>query len=76
MAKMVTHLKDNGVWENTLLIVANDNDADWKYSDNSQLLGSKFTLWTGGVPAFITGGYLSEGKKGEIFGKDRNDKSL
>ena len=29
-----------------------------------------------GVHAFITGGYLSEGRKGEILDKDSNDKSL
>ena len=31
MAEMVIHLKDTGVWENTLLVVASDDGADWGY---------------------------------------------
>ena len=43
------------------------NAADWGYTDNNQLRGWKFTLWKDGVPAFITGCYLSKGSKKLLY---------
>ena len=43
--------------------------------DIHRFCASKFTLWEGGVPAFITGGYLPERRKDEILDKNSNDRS-
>ena len=70
LAQMVTHLdsciqkllqalKDQEMWENTLLLFSSDNGGPtWVGNSNWPLRGSKFTMWQGGhkVPAFIVHG--------------------
>jgi len=66
---VVTCLKKNGMWENTLIVFSSDNGADYNRGDNYPLRGFKNSAWEGGVrvPAFVTGGYLSEHRRGEIM---------
>ena len=66
---IVSELKRTNEWENTLFVFCSDNGAHVAYGDNSPLRGGKFTIWEGGVrlPAFITGGYLSNHLRGKTF---------
>ena len=56
----------NGIWNNTLIVVSNDNGGNG-CRINYPLRGGKRTLWEGGTksPAFITGGALNNELVGE-----------
>jgi len=62
------YLKENGLWEDTLLVFSSDNGGQFNRHDNSPLRGFKNTSFEGGirVPAFVTGGWLNESRRGQI----------
>merc|ERR1719162_2137396 len=70
--ELVHYLKDSGLWDNTLLVFSSDNGGEATIGDNFPLRGYKRTLFEGGlrVPAFVTGGYLSESQRGTTVGGD------
>ena len=63
---VVSFLKGNGMWENTLIVFSSDNGGDYNRGDNYPLRGFKNSAWDGGVrvPSFVSGGYLNEDRKG------------
>jgi len=65
-------LKALDLWENTLIVFSSDNGGAAGEGDNFPLRGFKKTSFEGGirVPAFVTGGYLSESMRGRILGVD------
>jgi len=69
MKEIVTYLKENDLWSNTLLVVLSDNGASYTNGDNAPLRGSKNTIWEGAVrvPGFVTGGYLPESRQGQAL---------
>ena len=68
VGEMVDFLKNNGLWDNTLMVFSSDNGADYNRGDNSPLRGYKNTSFDGGlrVPGFVTGGYLAEDRRGTV----------
>ena len=66
VGNIVTQLKESGMWDNTLLFFQSDNGAPWGYGDNFPLRGYKNSSFEGGirVPTFVSGGYLSEKRRG------------
>jgi len=66
MEAVVNQLKESRMWENTLIVFQSDNGAPWGYGDNFPLRGYKNSSFEGGirVPAFVTGGYLAENRRG------------
>ena len=61
-SSLVDHLKEMGVWHNTLYIFLSDNGANPGYGgSNSPLRGEKGQYWDGGVksPVFMAGGYTT-----------------
>eukprot|EP01084_Bolivina_argentea_P307107 530763_1 len=69
MNEIITYIKDNGLWDNTLIIFGSDNGGFYRVGDNSPYRGVKKTSWEGGikVPAFITGGVLNDDRRGKRF---------
>merc|ERR1719167_706058 len=65
---IVDYLKENDLWDNTLIVFSSDNGGQYNRHDNSPLRGFKNASFEGGirVPGFVTGGYLNEDRKGEI----------
>ena len=66
--KVVKALKNDGGWENTLLVFITDNgEAIMRAGSNYPLRGTKSTLFEGGTHGvgFVTGGFLS--RSGEII---------
>ena len=70
---IVKKLKDNGMWNNTLMIVSSDNGGPCMLpccsGSNHPLRGGKETVWEGGIraAAFVTGGYLPENRRGKTL---------
>eukprot|EP01083_Nonionella_stella_P001832 5260_1 len=66
---VIDYLKDNAMWDNTLLVFSSDNGGDYLRGDNYPLRGFKNSSWEGGirVPAFVSGGYLHEDRRGETL---------
>eukprot|EP01084_Bolivina_argentea_P127822 226025_1 len=66
---VVTYLKDNNMWENTLLVFSSDNGGDYDRGDNYPLRGYKNSSWEGGirVPGFVSGGFLQQNRRGKIL---------
>eukprot|EP01083_Nonionella_stella_P034130 93448_1 len=62
-------LKDNGLWNNTLLFITSDNGGcsgtDGDGANNSPLRGGKYSEFQGGVNvlAMVTGGYVPENRR-------------
>lgn len=58
---IVRYLKTNGLWDNTLIVFSSDYGVENGQSDES-------TVWEGAVrvPAFVTGGVLSDDRKGRF----------
>ena len=65
VANLTTELKDNGMWNRTLLVFSSDNGAPGSGS-NFPLRGYKLSNFEGGtrVPAFVSGGILPHGVLG------------
>ena len=63
---VVGALKENGMWNNTLLVLSSDNGPAHSYGDAFPLRGFKNSSFEGGirVPAFVSGGYLAEQRRG------------
>ena len=63
---VVEYLKENGMWDNTLIVFSSDNGGDFNRGDNYPLRGFKNSAFEGGVrvPAFVSGGYLAEDRRG------------
>jgi len=62
--------RDNdAIWRNTLVVFSSDNGAEMYAGDNAPLRGGKHTVFEGGVrvPAFVSGGYLSEDRRGHAL---------
>ena len=74
---VVDYLKESGIWDNTLIVFTSDNGADYDRGDNSPLRQYKNSSFEGGirVPAFVTGGYLDESRRGiySTFLQDHGD---
>ena len=66
---VVDYLKENGMWDDTLIVFTSDNGGDWDRGDNSPLRQYKNSSFEGGVrvPGFVTGGYLAEDRRGKLF---------
>jgi len=60
MKNITTALKEENMWDNTLLIWTTDNGSPAHGGSNHPLRGGKANNWEGGirVPTFVTGGYL------------------
>mmetsp|Transcript_1658 Transcript_1658/g.2734 ORF Transcript_1658/g.2734 Transcript_1658/m.2734 type:complete len:386 (-) Transcript_1658:115-1272(-) len=70
VSNMVNTLKETGLWENTILIVASDNGGCSAHgASNWPLRGGKNQLWEGGirVPAFIHSPILPREMRGRTF---------
>ena len=59
------YLKNNGMWDDTLIVFSSDNGGDYDRGDNSPLRQYKNSSFEGGirVPGFVTGGYLAEDRR-------------
>jgi len=68
VGEVVAYLKTNDMWDDTLIVFSSDNGGQYNRHDNFPLRGFKNTSFEGGirVPAFVTGGYLNDDRKGEI----------
>merc|ERR1719433_1236933 len=76
LGKIVTKLKQKGMWDNTLMLVHSDNGGPVYYlptigiggANNLPLRGGKMSDWEGGVRvnAFITGGAVPPSKRGTV----------
>eukprot|EP00484_Ammonia_sp_Unknown_P020596 CAMPEP_0197053618 /NCGR_PEP_ID=MMETSP1384-20130603/27844_1 /TAXON_ID=29189 /ORGANISM="Ammonia sp." /LENGTH=667 /DNA_ID=CAMNT_0042486549 /DNA_START=2482 /DNA_END=4485 /DNA_ORIENTATION=- len=66
---VVLYLKQNDLWQNTLLVFSSDNGGEINRGDNYPLRGYKNQSWEGGIrtPAFVTGGYLNDERRGEVL---------
>merc|ERR1719242_351317 len=66
---VVGYLKENEMWEDTLVVFSSDNGGDYNRGDNYPLRGYKNSSWEGGVrvPGFVTGGYLAENRRGKVL---------
>jgi len=66
---VVSYLKDNGMWDDTLLVFNSDNGGDYLRGDNYPLRGFKNSAWEGGirVPGFVSGGFLNPQRRGEVL---------
>uniref|UniRef100_A0A7S3XL37 Sulfatase N-terminal domain-containing protein n=1 Tax=Heterosigma akashiwo TaxID=2829 RepID=A0A7S3XL37_HETAK len=70
VGRLVATLQAEGVWDNTVLIVASDNGGCTHYGGNNwPLRGGKNSLWEGGlrVPAFIHSPLLPEAARGTTY---------
>ena len=70
MQIIINRLKqDSNIWDNTLIIFSSDNGGAMFSGDNAPLRGGKGTPFQGGVrvPAFISGGYLAENRRGKVL---------
>jgi len=67
VGEVVAYLKTNDMWDDTLLVFSSDNGGQFNRHDNFPLRGFKNTSFEGGirVPGFVTGGYLSDDRKGQ-----------
>eukprot|EP00486_Rosalina_sp_Unknown_P013787 CAMPEP_0201594224 /NCGR_PEP_ID=MMETSP0190_2-20130828/191603_1 /ASSEMBLY_ACC=CAM_ASM_000263 /TAXON_ID=37353 /ORGANISM="Rosalina sp." /LENGTH=521 /DNA_ID=CAMNT_0048053753 /DNA_START=270 /DNA_END=1832 /DNA_ORIENTATION=+ len=72
VGQITTSLKDNNLWENTLLIFTSDNggslELDETAGNNHPLRGGKASFLEGGIrgAAFVSGGYLPEARRNQI----------
>jgi len=68
VGEVVSYLKSNEMWDNTLVVFSSDNGGEYNRHDNFPLRGFKNTSFEGGVrvPAFVTGGFLNEERWGQI----------
>jgi len=68
IGEVVDYLKASGLWDNTLIVFSSDNGGVYNRHDNSPLRGFKNSSFEGGirVPAFVTGGYLDDDRKGLV----------
>ena len=67
---ITTALKEEGMWNNTLVVWMTDNGSPVQVAgSNHPLRGGKGTNWEGGVrvPAFVTGGYLPAAARGRTL---------
>lgn len=66
-------LKDRGMWNNTLMVVASDNGgpafSDQHAASNWPLRGGKYSFLEGGLRtnAFVTGGLLPKERRGKVL---------
>lgn len=66
VSDIVQRLKNEGLWQHTILVVTNDNGGDPKNSgSNYPLRGSKFSLYQGGIKGvgFIASPYIDALRK-------------
>jgi len=66
---VVHYLKENDMWDDTLIVFTSDNGGDYDRGDNSPLRQYKNTSFEGGirVPGFVTGGFLAEDRRGQVM---------
>jgi arylsulfatase A-like enzyme len=73
LGSLVERLKQNGMWEDTIMIVTSDNggpvDPRESGATNFPLRGGKYSDWEGGVraTAFVSGGYLPPDRRGKVL---------
>ena len=62
------YLKENEMWDDTLIVFSSDNGGDHNRGDNSPLRQYKNSSFEGGirVPGFVTGGYLPKDRRGVL----------
>jgi hypothetical protein len=68
--RLVNGLRDEGLWDDTVLVVASDNGGCWAQGgSNLPLRGGKHFLWEGGVkvPAFVHSPLLPSARRGATF---------
>lgn len=65
VGEMVTTLKNEAMWANTLMVFCSDNGGD-DQANNYPRRGAKFSNWQGGVhvAAFVSGGFLPPSRRG------------
>ncbi len=68
VSDVVGALKDNGLWDDTLLVLSSDNGAAYSYGDTFPLRGFKNSSFEGGVrvPTFVSGGHLDQQRRGYL----------
>jgi arylsulfatase I/J len=67
-------LKDEGVWDNTVVMLLSDNGGPLYLpgsGNNHPLKGGKYSDWEGGIRtnALISGGYIPEDRRGTVYDK-------
>ncbi len=68
IGKVTDYLKENGLEENTIIILISDNGGSTPiYADNSPLKGSKYTLYEGGIRVPLLIAFPSKYQKGIII---------
>ena len=71
VGSVVSALKENGMWEDTVLIVVSDNGAQVSSGgSNSPYRGEKATVWEGGnkVPSFVVSPrHIPVNRRGTVF---------
>jgi arylsulfatase I/J len=70
VGKLVSALKEKGLWDNLLFVISSDNGGPIHPgggANNYPLKGGKVTDWQGGirVNGFVSGGYLPEKMRGQ-----------
>ena len=71
IGNIVTKLKNNNLWDNTLLVLSTDNGGPETLpesgANNTPLRGGKYSPWEGGIrgTAFVSGGLLPKERRGK-----------
>eukprot|EP01084_Bolivina_argentea_P151770 264874_1 len=72
VGNLTRQLKENNLWNNTLLIFSSDNGGPLGLTccsaNNWPLRGGKHSIWEGGIrgAAFVSGGYLPQDRIGKV----------